>query len=323
MICTGQRLVFNIGLALHRWNHGPALPSLSGDQLHRSRHPFRLRPAHIARAARGPLGSFPKVEADLAMATTPRNRKVAYVPVALPCPLRFGWVSNLADKMRQQCRIALLPKQNAVGRLPVTPRPSGFLVVLLDRLGQRQMDNRPHRCLVDPQPEGDGSHQHAHLVGHPSLLSVPALCGLHFPVISDRGDAILFEHIHGLFYPRDGWGIDNDVAFTAILDGPHQQLRLRARVALLDNVAEIWPMEAGYVFVRILQLQLVENVVSYPPGRASGESCDRMSGELRTQTAELPVLRTKFVSPLRNTVGLVNCEESQRNSFDPAQCVFS
>src|ERR1700719_698408 len=68
-------------------------------------------------------------------------------------------------------------------------------------------------------------------------------------------------------------------------------------------------MKAGNVLRRVAQLQLTEDVVTNSPSCAGGKRRNRAVGKMNAQAAQLPVLGTKFMSPLRNAVGLVNGEE--------------
>jgi len=57
--------------------------------------------------------------------------------LALPSPRFFSRIGDLLNKVRQQASIALLPEQDAICGLAIASGPASFLVVLLDRLGQR------------------------------------------------------------------------------------------------------------------------------------------------------------------------------------------
>ena len=80
-------------------------------------------------------------------------------------------------------------------------------------------------------------------------------------------------------------------------------------------------MEAGDVFVRIVQLELGKNVLTHPASGAGGESRDRAAGEMSAQTAQLAVFRTKFVAPLGDAMGLINGEECDWNALKPADSI--
>ena len=74
-------------------------------------------------------------------------------------------------------------------------------------------------------------------------------------------------------------------------------------------------MEAGNVFVRIAQLQLLKNVVPHLPGGAGGEGRDGMIGKMRAQPAQLPVFGAEFVPPFRNAMRFVDGEKANRHAL--------
>ena len=65
-------------------------------------------------------------------------------------------------------------------------------------------------------------------------------------------------------------------------------------------------MKTRDVFVRIAQLKLVDNIVAYPLSGAGGKSCDGPLREIGAQRVQLTVFWAEFVTPLRNTVRLIN-----------------
>ena len=80
-------------------------------------------------------------------------------------------------------------------------------------------------------------------------------------------------------------------------------------------------MKACNVFVGIMQLELVENVVPHVTSRTRRERRDRAIGKVPAQPAQLPVLGTKFVTPLRNAVGLIDGKKRDRHLLQPSQSV--
>ena len=62
--------------------------------------------------------------------------KTANGVIALPGAFFLDRVGDLIDKVRQQCRVPLLPEQYAIRGVSITPGTSGFLVILLDGFGQ-------------------------------------------------------------------------------------------------------------------------------------------------------------------------------------------
>ena len=143
---------------------------------------------------------------------------------------------------------------------------SRFLVILLDRFRQREMNHRAHRRLVDAQSEGDRAHQHAHFVRHPAFLIAPPQVAFHLAVISDGGNSCSSEEIHRLFNPGDGRRVNDDAAVRIVSQSAQQQAWLRRAFAFLHQIAQVRPMKAGDVLVRIAQLKLAEECRDAPAG---------------------------------------------------------
>ena len=67
----------------------------------------------------------------------------------------------------------------------------------------------------------------------------------------------------GLFDARDGRRVDDYVSVRLTAQRFHKQGGLRARVAFSYDVAQIWAVEAGDVFVGMTQRELLDDVVAY------------------------------------------------------------
>ena len=147
--------------------------------------------------------------------------------------------------------VLLLPKQKAIGRLSIAPRPSRLLVVLLNALGQRKVDHRAHRRLVDAQPESDRAHHHADFIGHPFLLILAPRPRIHLPVVRDGANAVFLEKVHRLPDPRDGRRIHDNVSIAHAPHGLKQHRHLRARIALAHHVTQVRSAETRYVLERL------------------------------------------------------------------------
>src|SRR5882672_11180839 len=89
-------------------------------------------------------------------------------------------------------------------------------------------------------------------------------------------------------------------------------------MTFLHQISQVGPMKAGDVLMRLAKLKLLQNVMTHPLGGAGGKSCDRTIGKMHTQTAQLPVFRTKLMAPFRDAVCLVDGEKRDWNTLEPA-----
>ena len=137
-------------------------------------------------------------------------------------------------------------------------------------------------------------------------------------MIADGGNLVLLEKVHSLFHLGDSRRVNDDAAVLVVTQGAQQQAGLLAACAFLHQIAQVRPVKAGNVFVRIAQLQLVKNVVTHPPGGAGGKSGDGTIGKMRPQPAQLPVFRAELMSPLGNAMGFIDREERDRDLLQPA-----
>ena len=134
------------------------------------------------------------------------------------------------------------------------------------------MDHGAYRSFIDSQSEGQRAYQHGHLIGHPALLVAPPQVALHLSMISNRANSLLFQESYGLLDFVNGGRINNHVAAGILIEGRYQEIGLRASSTLFHNVAQIRPMEAGDVLMRIAQPELIDNIVTHP-ARGAGRKC--------------------------------------------------
>src|SRR4029077_663359 len=94
---------------------------------------------------------------------------------------------------------------------------------------------------------GDGTYQHAHLVGHPAFLIPSTFVGHHLAVIRHCGYTLVLQRVDSLLHAVDGGCVHDEVAFAVVLQSPDQQLRLRIAVAFLHYVTEVTAAKGGNV----------------------------------------------------------------------------
>ncbi len=254
---------------------------------------------------------------NLAVAATPRIDKSREHPFSVPRSLAFCFVGDFPDEIFQQNVIPLLPKHHTIRRLTVAPCAPSFLVVLLNRLWQREMNHRAHGRLVDAQSKRDCADQHSHLVRHPALLILPAHRRFHLRVIRNRPETFFLQALNCFLDASNGWRIHDHATLGVMPQRAQQQLHLCVRIALARDVAQILAVETGDVQIGFAQLQLFQNVVTNLLGGTGRKTRNRQIRKSRAQTAQLAVVRAELMSPFRDTVRFVDREKSHWHLAQP------
>src|SRR6267142_479298 len=136
-------------------------------------------------------------------------------------------------------------------------------------------------------------------------------------VIAGCGNPRCLKQAQRFAHARNRWRINDNAAARNPSDGVQQQTILRFAVALLHQVAKIWPPKAGDVLERVTQAQLLNNIVTNALRGAGGERRNRLSWKLGAETAQLTILRPEIVAPFRNAMRFVNDEERELQLLEP------
>src|SRR3546814_7643380 len=71
---------------------------------------------------------------------------------------------------QQVVTIALMVEQHSEGFLTVASRPSGFLVIGFERIGDVEVNHKTHIWLIDTHAERVGCHNHPDMASLPGCL---------------------------------------------------------------------------------------------------------------------------------------------------------
>ncbi len=199
-----------------------------------------------------------------------------------------------------------------VGRLAVSTSSAGFLVVGLDRFRQRGMCHKAHVRLVDAHAKRNRrADDHAILAKKAGLCRAPCL-RRQSCVIGNRRAPFACQPERSLFHLLARKTIDDAcILWMLLLDEAPQALAGADRAHFCNRVANIWTIEACDELGGILQPQLrldfrARALVCRCRERNTGYAWKAL-GEDR----ELAILGAEIVTPLRNTVSLVNRKQSQ------------
>ena len=161
--------------------------------------------------------------------------------------------------------------------------------------------------LVDPHPEGDRRHHDPDLVKNERFLDPLPLLRRQPRVVGGRGDAARAQ-VGGQVVRALAGGAVDDAGLALVRR--QEPLKLSMRVVLLDHLqADVGPVEAGDEAGRLLQPQLVADVVAGVRVGGGGERDERHPGKAVPQPPQRHVLRPEVVPPLRDAVRLVDGDE--------------
>ena len=87
------------------------------------------------------------------------------------------------DEELQPPPIIIVVVKPSVGRIPVPPRPPSLLHIVLQRLWERGVDDKPYILLIDPHAKSDGGDHNLDLAVHPLGLDIVPLVIIHVRVV--------------------------------------------------------------------------------------------------------------------------------------------
>ena len=267
-----------------------------------------LPEARIAPAARLALHRLAEVGQQVLAAAGAETPELDHL-VQLPLRDVAGRVvPDLLGEIVQLAPVALREEQHAVAGLPVASRASRFLVIALDRLGQRVVDHQPDVRLVDAHAEGDGRRHDRHVAVDESLLRAAAGLRVEAGVVGQRGVAAggqSFGEAFGLA-PREA--VDDGRLPSPLVEQIHQLPE--GPLLRLHRIRQVGAVEAGDEAGAIAETQLGCDVFPYPLGRRRGQRHHRRIGEARPQLGQVAVVGAEVVAPLADAVRLVDGDEA-------------
>ena len=211
-------------------------------------------------------------------------------------------------------------ESDAVPLAPIPACPTGFLVIGLQRLGHVVVDDETDIRLVDPHAEGNGGHDHIHVLHEEFILYAGALCSVHAGVIGGGLDAIHLQRIGDLLDFLPAQAIDDAAAplvFEGVLHHLPQRVFLGAHL-----VEEVGPVEARLEDVGIEDAQVFLDVVLDFRRRRRRQRDDRELTNTLDDGLQAPVFRTEVMPPFGDAVGFVDGEETQPDGAQEIGVLF-
>ena len=219
-------------------------------------------------------------------------------------PLRL----DLADPRPRLGEILRAPEQMRHRRIAVAPGAAGFLIIGLDRFGQRRMRHEAHVRLVDSHAERDRRADHHVLARHEIGLVLRPHRGIESGVIGARRPPRPAERLGQFLGRRAGRRID-DAGAGRIADHLGDLLR-RARLGA-DRIADIGAIEAGDDQPVLRNAELLQDIGA---GVRVGGRGQRQPRHLRKGVEQRPqqsIVGPEVVPPFGNAMRLVDREQRQ------------
>ena len=236
---------------------------------------------------------------------------------------------NLFDLFRH--RTAVQPTQrpgdvgraiqgDALGRFAVAPAPADLLPIGLQAARRIGVDDEAHIGLVHPHAEGDGGDHDGALLGQKPLQPPVAFARVHAGVIGDGVGPGVAQRLGHAVAAVAAAAIDHArlaAPFAHQFDDPRVGLGARGAFLALGRQLQVRTRETVDEDPGLLQPQRAQDVVA---GAGVGGRRHRDARRVRKplgQQTQIAIVGTEVVSPLRDTVRLVDGDQTQRQFRQP------
>ena len=213
--------------------------------------------------------------------------------------------------------VGIVVEQQGVGRQAVAPRPAYLLIETLYAFGQVVVNDPPDVALVDAHAEGDGRHDDLDAVADEVGLRGVAFVGAEAGVVG-RSRYAVGAQFGGEFVGRLARKAVDYAALPFMGCDEAEQGRqfLAAFEPALHVKVQVGTVERGDEHGGLAERELGEDVATGDLVGRRGKRHDGHAGELAPQDAELRVLGTEVVTPLADTVSLVDSEEAHADVME-------
>ena len=207
--------------------------------------------------------------------------------------------------------------QFALRGFTVAPGASRLLVIGLDAAGHVEVGDKAHVGAVDSHAEGVRRHDHVVaavekdiLRPFPVLVLHPAVVGDEFHAHAGKGGADFLD-----LFPRRAIDDAGAVRLDEVLE---PRVFLAVAFAMSHSQAEVRSLEAADRDVGIAQLQHLENVIAHLGRGGGGEGGGLGMIEHLEGLGEAQVVRPEIVTPLAETVRLIDRDEGDGHALERA-----
>ena len=176
------------------------------------------------------------------------------------------------------------------------------------------MDDEAHIGLVDAHAEGVGGRDDLHPALHPEVLALVTRLGIQTGMIEGGADAHRVEPVGD---DLGALAVANIYDGTAFFHGLQLTPQNAIFVGLADHIiGHILAFETALEDILLLEAETHLYVIDHLGSSRGGQSQHWGLRHIRTDIGNLQIRRTEVITPLRDTVRLV---DSQEADLHPAQ----
>ena len=249
------------------------------------------------------------------MAAPPSLHEAEEIDRSLPFDAPQFRIVDVVQETLVQLDVGPGIEKHTVALEPVPPGAPDLLVPRLDVLRHIAVDHVAHVRLVDAHPERHGRDDDVNVVVLERILVGLAHVGRQSGVVRTRAHALLAEERCGLLHAPSAEAV-HDAALT--LPAPDKSEDLFARIPdplLATPDQQIGSEERALEARGVGHAELAKDVSSHGLRSGRGERQDRYV-EAVLQALQPPIGRPEVVSPLADTVRLIDYQERDRTALD-------
>ena len=215
--------------------------------------------------------------------------------------------NRFVDHLAQAHHVLQTVNHPGFGRRPVASRTPSLLIVGFDAFRQVEMRDEPHVGLVDAHTESNRRHHDHAIIAQKPLLVGGAHARVE-PRMVGQGRMTLRGKPHRSFLDLAARHAIHDARATRL--SGEKMRKLLARIGTrAHGVADVRAIEAADKPVWIFKRQTHRDVGTGTLVSRRRQCHARHTGEVLAQLAQREVVLPKIVSPLRDTVRLVNRDQ--------------
>ena len=203
----------------------------------------------------------------------------------------------------------------------ITAGTTGLLIIAFERLRYVVMDHETHVGLVDTHTKGDGGNDNIDSLHKEVVLRLRAGSAVKTGMIGSRLDIISTEHLGQVLHLLARQAIDDATLAWMLLDKAHDIL-----VNLLGLgtylVIEVGTVERALKLLGINNAQTLLDIGAHLIGGCGRQGDDRSIAYLVDNRTDAAILRTEVMSPLRDTMGLVDGIERDLHRLEKLHILF-